>query len=75
MPVHPTALAMTFTDTRTPSHVSCSLLASRVRSVFVSIVFILFPTALLFYLYCWAGKRHVKENRALPCVLQPGLDS
>ena len=61
MPVHPTALAMTFADTRTPSHVSGSLLASRVRCVFVSIVVILFLTALLFVLHFWAGKGHIKE--------------
>ena len=74
MPVHPAALAMTFTDIRTPSHVSSSLPASRVRCVFVSIVVILFLSALLFSLHFWAGKGHIKENLVLTCVVQPGLD-
>ena len=65
---------MSSTDTRTPSHVSGSLLPSRASCVFESIVVILFPTALLFSLHLWAGKIHIEENRALTCVLQPGLD-
>ena len=62
---------MAFTDTRTPSHLSGRLPASRVRYVFVSVVVIVFLTSLLFALHFWAGKGHIQQHLSLTSVLQP----